>query len=557
MKVRLYTHRGQGVAFRRRGEEITYDSFYSHLREVTEEIEKTPIKTWLISCSNLYTFSVSLLAAATAGRDILLSPGEDRVDETHGLLTDQRNGRTQVIEVAQRPSSAPLSLPFTIEASTKVHLFTSGSTGARTQHTRTVQSLLLEVDILESLFGKDLGERDVLASVLPHHIYGLLFAVLWPLRCGRPIYIERIFFPDNLFDVPHSSLLISTPAQLKKLVNEVPATVLQNKIAAIFSSGGNLPRPLAATIEGLFNYSAIEIFGSTESGGVAWRRGDSRWTRLPQVQLAKSKAGLLLVQSPLTSSNTEHHEIGGQEWLLMHDRVELWEDGSFEHLGRGDRLIKIAEQKVSLIEVEMVLRSHPLVADCRVIPQGIKGTTRLIAVVECHKQNEELLIQELKSLSREKLPPLARPRVFKLVSELPRDEQGKCTELLIHQFVRDVEADEAPREPVVLEKIIQPEGHAEIQWLIPEGLIWCDGHFPAFPAVPGVVQLGWVVEVIKEMLAIRISPTAIEALKFHAVLVPKTRCTLTLSWNQEFSTASWILQDSERRYSSGRIRCGE
>src|SRR5690606_27170940 len=118
------------------------------------------------------------------------------------------------------------------------------------------------------------------STVSHQHIYGLLFTVLWPTLTGRAVTPQRLEYPEELERdlAAHDSVLISSPAHLKRLFG---GRRWATQARAIFSSGGPLgadASKLAAEVTGL---APIEVFGSSETGGIAWRQGStSPWTAL-------------------------------------------------------------------------------------------------------------------------------------------------------------------------------------------------------------------------------------------------------------------------------------
>ena len=68
----------------------------------------------------------------------------------------------------------------------QLSLCTSGSSGEPKRIDKNLRQMANEVQALEQLWGADLGDACIIASVAAHHIYGLLFRVLWPLCAGRP-----------------------------------------------------------------------------------------------------------------------------------------------------------------------------------------------------------------------------------------------------------------------------------------------------------------------------------------------------------------------------------
>ncbi|MFJ9823836.1 acyl-CoA synthetase [Streptomyces sp. NPDC101160] len=109
------------------------------------------------------------------------------------------------------------------------------------------------------------------------------------------------------------------------------------------------------------------------------------------------------------------------------DRGERCADGSIRLLGRMDEVFKSYGHRVSPMEIEAVLRTHPAVADAAVIPcPDERGGLAPYAVVEAARAYEpSLLAQELIDLATRRLAPVFVPRGVDLVPSLPRTRSGK------------------------------------------------------------------------------------------------------------------------------------
>jgi acyl-coenzyme A synthetase/AMP-(fatty) acid ligase len=169
-------------------------------------------------------------------------------------------------------------------------VYTSGSTGAAQAIPKKLSQMANEVATLNALFGACMGTSEVVSTVSHQHIYGLLFKVLWPLCAGRPIHARSAFFPEELAAIAPQRpwLLLSSPAHLKRLPDS-PVLPDMTQLQGIFSSGGPLLPDIAQATHQLFGHRPIEIYGSSETGGIAWRqplpdaaRNDS-WQPMPQV----------------------------------------------------------------------------------------------------------------------------------------------------------------------------------------------------------------------------------------------------------------------------------
>jgi hypothetical protein len=89
---------------------------------------------------------------------------------------------------------------------------------------------------------------------------------------------------------------------------------------------------------------------------------------------------------------------------------------------------------------------------------------------------------------------------------------------------------------------------------VPEDLECLSGHFPGFPVVPGVAQIGWVLDAARELLGGSATLTGIEALKFKHLLRPTDVFHLRVELSSDRSAVAFRLWDDASVFSSGRLR---
>ncbi|OLE00767.1 MAG: hypothetical protein AUI36_44290 [Cyanobacteria bacterium 13_1_40CM_2_61_4] len=107
------------------------------------------------------------------------------------------------------------------------------------------------------------------------------------------------------------------------------------------------------------------------------------------------------------------------------DRSRYLADGHIEFLGRLDRQVKIRGYRIEPGEIESVLAQHPRVSECAVVAQGDKlGDTRLAAYI-VPARDYELVIDELRSYLKEKLPEYMVPAYLVELEKLPLTPHGK------------------------------------------------------------------------------------------------------------------------------------
>jgi 3-hydroxymyristoyl/3-hydroxydecanoyl-(acyl carrier protein) dehydratase len=103
-----------------------------------------------------------------------------------------------------------------------------------------------------------------------------------------------------------------------------------------------------------------------------------------------------------------------------------------------------------------------------------------------------------------------------------------------------------------------PDG-LRLHFVIPPALPYFDGHFPEVPLLPGVVQIGWAVELARVHLG-QSSGGSMErfrelaAVKFMRVMQPGASVWLTLGLDRASREIAFEYRAGEHACSSGRIR---
>ncbi len=429
-----------------------------------------------------------------------------------------------------------------------VHVFTSGSTGTPTLIAKTVAQLCAEARAFEAAFAARVGGGCVLASVTHQHLYGLSFRLLWPLAAGRPFSGARLQFPEDLaamLAVTPDAVLIASPAQLKRLPESLDWTRARQQLRAVFSSGGPLPDaalPLCARVLGRV---PIEIYGSSETGAVAWRerplQADVPWQALPGVEW-RIDAERLALRAPW---------IAGDEWLESADRVAARESG-FDLLGRGDRIVKIEEKRVSLQGIEQTLAASALVGEVRALVLG--GERERIGVVvvpseagwQLHdREGRRALADALRKLLVGTLEAVVLPRHWRFPWALPTNAAGKTSDAALQRLFD-------PRRPHA--RLLEHGADAAtLRIEVAASSPFFDGHFAGAPILPGVAQVDWAIRFARELFPLPAEFARIENLKFHDWIGAATEITLTLARIGN-DAIRFHIASGERAHASGRIR---
>ncbi len=120
---------------------------------------------------------------------------------------------------------------------------------------------------------------------------------------------------------------------------------------------------------------------------------------------------------------------------LTGDNARQDSDGYYWIMGRIDDVINVAGHRLSTIEVESALVSHPAVAEAAVVgkPDEIKGQA-IAAFVTLRRSASEELRQELKLHVRKEIGALAQPDDIRFTSALPKTRSGK----IMRRLLRDI-----------------------------------------------------------------------------------------------------------------------
>jgi acyl-coenzyme A synthetase/AMP-(fatty) acid ligase len=340
---------------------VAWEEFAGRVAGLSKALRRRPEIRWLLTSDDPLDFSVGLFAALYAGKEAIIPPNAQ--PGTLAALSGAFDARIDAL-AGVAPSRETLTAIDPRAAI--IDLYTSGSTGEHKRVHKTLAQFEAEVAVLESLWGEKLGASAVVATAPHPHIYGLLFRLFWPLASGRGFDAVTCSHPGMLEErlaFFGEAALISSPAQLARLPELLSLAELDPKPVAIFSSGGPLSANAARVLTDGLGEAPIEIFGSTETGGVAWRQQSGEdgdlWTPFPCHTVSRSALGALTLCSPFLADLTP--------WE-MDDGIEFVPDGRFRLLGRLDRVVKIEEKRLSLPEMEARLAAHPWVEAAALVP---------------------------------------------------------------------------------------------------------------------------------------------------------------------------------------------
>jgi acyl-coenzyme A synthetase/AMP-(fatty) acid ligase len=321
---------------------------YIHLNASREiiDLEKTTSITsgWdYIQTSNKLDFIKSFIPKYLSSQKIVL------FDANHKQLLDfyNNNNINNLVGIDKANESS------------KILFFTSGSSGFPIGAFKSNDNLLLEVQSLKKVVvTRDI--KRVVVSVPFVHIYGILAGLLLPIELGNiTLVVKEDFLPYELLEEAQKedTLVITTPVFIKALAKLPESKDLSCSL--FVSSTAPLSLDDVASFEDKYSSSVVQLFGSTETGGIAYKRGrGAEWNALSGVEIDSSD-GKLSVTSPFISNyllNTEVMEL--KQPYITEDIVEI-HNNTFTLIGRSNKLIKIAGKRISATQIENILEEIP------------------------------------------------------------------------------------------------------------------------------------------------------------------------------------------------------
>ncbi len=450
-------------------------------------------------------------------------------------------------------SPAIVALTFLVEGRIRRRRFsatfhTSGSTGGPKTIVKTFESLAREVachrDFYRALAAPapEAGGGDsrlvFLATIEPGHMYGTLWRAMLPKALGCEIDPEVILTPEALVAKMKASgrvFLVTTPSFLSRFLAYSGQYDVPRNCVEITTSGALLTADVAKRAREVFGVTPREIFGATETGGVAWRRqeaGGEPWRVFDAVKVDADREGRLVVRSPYSVRRR----------YVMGDAVKLAPGKrEFALLGRVDRLVKINEERVDLAEMEENIRAMGF-RDCALAALESERGPFLAALLVAGEDGKTRSALELRAMMLGAFPKGTVPKRFRYAQELPRNAQGKVVAAEVRARLESALA-----EPVVSEAVRTADAfRATLHFDGSEP--YFRGHFPSFPLLPGVAQLGlaaqWAAMLVGDATR---KAKAVKKMKFTHVIRPGDEVQVALALRNGREVAY--------EYSKGGVQC--
>ena len=298
--------------------------------------------------------------------------------------------------------------------------FTGGSTGRPKVWKKTARNMFGEAFFLTEKFGIDKNDS-ILATVPPYHIYGFLFSVLVPFVSSSRVMADIYSFPQEIRNgLKHNAptILASIPMHYRILKGgEIPGDSLR----MAFSSAGKLDNGDADYFYQKTATELFEIYGSTETGGIAGRCRARGETNLEAFEIIDWKVvdESLYVRSPFISPDIA---VDSEGFFQTGDRVVKHDEKHFSLLGRADGIVKVGGKRVDIEDVRNRITQIEGVTDAVVFAmEDEKGRESRICAMVQGKIDKKYLIDTIS----QQVEPYAMPRDIRMVEKIPVSSSGK------------------------------------------------------------------------------------------------------------------------------------
>ena len=347
--------------------------------------------------------------------------------------------------------------PGALAGDAALQLYTSGTTGKPKGAVLTHANLATQQALLVEAWG--FSQRDVLLHTLPlHHMHGVAIALLTAIGAGAGVHMLSPFDAGAVWDaMGRATVFMAVPTIYAKLLaafEEAPrdrrAAWEANARGLRLATSGSaaLPTSIGERWRALAGSYPLERFGMTEIGVgssnplLGERKPGTVGKPLPTVETRvvssepSSDEGELWVSGPSVFAGYYKREEATREafvveagvrWFKTGDTVRREPDGTLRILGRTSvDILKSGGYKLSALEIEEVLLTHPAVAEVAVVglPDEVWGE-RVVACVVARASSVDGDEASLRAFAKTRLAAYKVPRTFLFMKDLPRNAVGK------------------------------------------------------------------------------------------------------------------------------------
>ena len=410
-----------------------------------------------------------------------------------------------------------------------IYFSTSGSSGSPKIIEKSLANLFKESQDLLTQF-PELKSLEFASTTTMNHLFGFTFHFMLPLNCEGVINLNQISIPEDINK--DGICLISTPSFLEILAkyNYKP----QKTPRYIISAGSALKTDIFKYAKSISS-KTIEIYGSTETGIMAFRTDENSKLKLFDNVTITSNTDSIEVQTPYSKKSV----------VSIQDNIVSYPNKFIEILGRNDRIYKIQEKRISAENIETLIKNIPYITDA----YTIKLDNKLACLCVLSKVGLEYLFQNgiielvksIKSFLKKNTEII--PQKWKFLDEIPHTQNGKVDEKeILEIFNLNLSI------PVPIKKQVE-KNFATISLYFYKNCNFFKGHFDRYHIVPGVIQLFLAQYYSSKVFKITNIAGQYRKIKFKNVIRPNQIIDLVLE--KTTKGIMYTYKDEEKTYSSG------
>jgi malonyl-CoA/methylmalonyl-CoA synthetase len=371
-------------------------------------------------------------------------------------LARAAHARFVLVDDALRASPAD-GLPHLGSNRRAMIIYTSGTTGRPKGAVSTHQTIGAQIASLVEAWRWTPADR--LLLVLPlHHVHGIINGL------GSALAVRAMCEIPSSFDAEHVwarlmsgeiTVFTAVPTIYHRLIaswEAAPPDVQRERsegvrdLRLMMSGSAALPVKTLERWREISGHTLLERYGMTEIGMAlsnplaGERRPGSVGMPLPGVDVRLvDEAGADVVPGTPGELEVRGASVFLEYWKRPEETeaafrdgwfrtgdVAVLEDGYYRLLGRTSvDIIKTGGFKVSALEIEEVLRTHPAIAECAVVGVSDEDWGECVSAAVELRQGATLSLGDLQEWAKRQLAPYKVPRALQEVSALPRNAMGK------------------------------------------------------------------------------------------------------------------------------------
>ena len=408
--------------------QISYKDFVIDIAKSLDYISKLDKDTITIFIDNAYYFITVMSAALLLKKKVnVLNNNSPKyvdkiVDDSMVYISDDEKSHVSLKNIFDGEYDEKW-IDFLksnkIDENLNVNFYTSGFTGFPKLIEKTLKQFEAEALKIIGEFGEGLKDSIFVYSVPHYHSYGFVFDFLVPYILELKLADNRINYLETLnnFEEYKNITFITNPAFLKRI--DKSSLKIKSKWT-VFSSTGALDKEVNDLCLETFNTDAIEIYGSTEGGGMAYRKRSEKdlGTRLKIVKLKVNENGSLFCSSGYT---------GEGFWVHVGDVVDMKNEDEFELLGREDSIVKIEGKRISVQQIDRQILEDKNFKDSYTIYCKSENREYVASFIVLSDLNadEEDMRKYLKDYLKGYFDKIVIPKKIYFTDSIPRNEMGK------------------------------------------------------------------------------------------------------------------------------------